>query len=269
MKIKEIIDYLEKIAPLYYQEDYDNSGLLIGDSKSLIKSALITLDCSEKVIDEAIQSKCNLIITHHPIIFKGLKKINGKNHTERSIIKAIKHNICIYSMHTNLDNIYNGVNARIAERIGLHNVNILFPKIDSLRQLVVYAPKEYADKVRNSLFESGAGNISNYDQCSFNTNGIGTFRPLAGSNPFLGKSGIQRSEHEERIEVIFPKHLQSSILENMKKIHPYEEIAHQIYVLENLNQKVGAGIIGDLSKSISDKYIHYRAPGQAWYCRNT
>ena len=128
MKIKEITTYLETIAPLSYQEEYDNCGLLVGDKNAIVKGVLITLDCTEAIINEAIETNCNLIIAHHPIIFKGLRKLNGSNYIERTVIKAIKNNIAIYAIHTNLDNVHNGVSAKIAEKLCLKNCKILSAK---------------------------------------------------------------------------------------------------------------------------------------------
>ena len=186
MKIKEITNYLESIAPLNYQEDYDNSGLIVGNANTEVNAALITLDCTEEVVDEAIENGCNFIITHHPIIFSGLKKINGKNYVERTIIKAIKNDIAIYAIHTNLDNVQTGVSAKIAEKLGVENHKILAPKKDLLRKLVVYCPKERSKDVRKALSESGTGNIGSYSECSFTIDGTGRFKPMEGANPTIG-----------------------------------------------------------------------------------
>lgn len=246
MKIKEITNYLEEIAPLSLQENYDNSGLIVGDENSFVKGVLIALDCIEDVVDEAILEGCNLIVAHHPIIFNGLKKLNGKNYIERTIIKAIKNDVSIYAMHTNLDNISNGVSAKIAEKLGLEDVKILAPKNDFLRQLAVYCPASHADKLRNELFNIGAGSIGNYDQCSFTSIGEGTFRANEGCNPYLGKLGERMKENEEKIEMIFPKNKEKEIISVVKSIHPYEEVAYQIYILDNIYENVGAGVIGQL-----------------------
>lgn len=250
MKIKEITRYLEKIAPLSYQEDYDNCGLIVGDENTVVNAALITLDCTEVIVDEAIETGCNLIIAHHPIIFKGLKKLNGSNYIERTVIKAIKNNIAIYAIHTNLDNISNGVNANIAERLGVENRKILAPKKDLLRQLVVYCPVSDADKLRNALFNAGAGDIGNYDECSFSSIGKGTFRAGKGCDPHLGEVGERHIEKEEKIEVVFPRDKEKEIVSVMQSIHPYEEVAYQIYLLHNVYQNVGSGIIGQLKEAM-------------------
>ena len=246
MKIKEITNYLEEIAPLYYQENYDNSGLLVGNENTEIKKVLITLDCTEKVIDEAISKKCNLIIAHHPIIFSGLKKLNGSNYIERTVIKAIKKDIAIYAIHTNLDNVHNGVSARIADKLGLENCKVLAPKSDLLRQLVVYCPITHSEELKDELFSTGAGSIGNYEKCSFTSVGKGTFKATEGATPFIGKINELHTENEERIEVIYPKNKERAILNAMQKVHPYQEVAHQIYVIDNKHKLVGSGIVGEL-----------------------
>ena len=250
MKIKEITNYLESVAPLHYQESYDNAGLLVGDANREIDAALITLDCTEEVVEEAIENNCNLIIAHHPIIFSGLKKITGQNYVERTIIKAIKNDIAIYAIHTNLDNIKTGVSAKIAEILGVKNCKILSPKKDLLRQLVVYCPTSDAEKVRVALFDAGAGSIGNYDECSFSAKGEGTFRANEGCDPHIGNIGERHTEKEEKIEVIFPKYKENTIISALKQAHPYEQVAYQIYILDNIYENVGAGIVGELAQKV-------------------
>jgi dinuclear metal center YbgI/SA1388 family protein len=250
MKIKKITDFLEDYAPLDYQESYDNSGLIVGDTNAEVKGALITLDCTEDVLDEAIARNYNLVIAHHPIIFTGLKKLNGSNYIQRTVIKAIKNDIAIYAIHTNLDNAHNGVSAKIAEKLGLENCRVLAPKSDLLRQLVVYCPTKNAEELKTALFNNGAGAIGDYDQCSFTSVGIGTFSANENCKPFVGKIGEQHNENEDRIEVIYPKYKEKVILNAMQMAHPYEQVAHQIYVLENKHQLVGSGIIGELKKVV-------------------
>ena len=251
MKIKEVTNFLESYAPLQYQESYDNCGLIIGDANTEVKGALITLDCTEEVIDEAIAENCNLVISHHPIIFGGIKKLNGSNYIERTVIKAIKNDISIYAIHTNLDNVHNGVSAKIAEKLGLENCKVLAQKSDLLRQLVVYCPIENAEALKIALFEAGAGTVGDYDQCSFSSVGKGTFRANENCTPFVGEIGEQHTENEERIEVVYPKFKERAILDAMQVAHPYQEVAHQIYVLENKHQLVGSGIIGELKTAVN------------------
>jgi len=248
MKLHEIISALETFAPPSYQESYDNSGLLIGNKNNGVKAALLTLDVTEEIIDEAISKKCDLIIAHHPIIFSGVKRLNGNNYVERVIIKAIQNNIAIYACHTNIDNVTNGVNKKIADKLGLINTKILQPKSQLLKKLVTFVPTENAEVVRQALFNSGAGNIGNYSECSFNVTGTGTFKGNENSNPVIGTKNQAEKVNEERIEVIFEGHKQNQVIEALKKAHPYEEVAHYISSLDNSYQEVGSGLIGDLKE---------------------
>lgn len=252
MKIKEIIQILENWAPPVYQESYDNSGLLIGDKNLDCSGCLITLDTIESIIDEALEKGCNLIVSHHPIIFGGLKKITGKNYVERTVLKAIKNDIAIYAIHTNLDNVLTGVNKMIADLIGLQNTKILSPKSKTLRKLTIYVPQDSSEVVKNALFEAGAGNIGNYEQCSFSSEGLGTFKPGAESNPTIGNAGGGRESVEEaKIEFLIPVHLTNAILNTLFRVHPYEEVSYFVTELTNTNQEVGSGMIGELPKSVS------------------
>ncbi len=244
--IKDVTNHLEMLAPKSYQESYDNCGLLTGNADVVVKGVLVTLDCTENVVDEAIKNKCNLIVAHHPIIFKGLKKITGQTYVERTIIKAIKNDIAIYAIHTNLDHVHTGVNKKIAEKIGLKNVRILRPRKDTLMKLVTFVPKEKTGDVLNALHKAGAGNIGNYKNCSFQMIGEGAFMPTGNAAPNIGKTNQLEHVEETRIEVIFPEHLSRKIVEVLKQAHPYEEVAYYLSRLENENQEVGAGMIGDL-----------------------
>jgi dinuclear metal center YbgI/SA1388 family protein len=246
MIIREIITYLETVAPPAFQESYDNAGLIIGDSEASITSALITLDVTEAVIDEAIETGCELIIAHHPVLFKGIKRLNGNNYVERCVIKAIKNDIAIYASHTNLDSVIGGVNTKICEKIGLTDLTILAPVKEQLLKLVTFIPEDHLDKVREALFAAGAGSIGKYDKCSFGADGTGTFRGGEESNPYVGAVGEFHLEKETRIETIIPRHLKNNIVKALLKTHPYEEVAYDIYPLENTLQQVGAGMIGEL-----------------------
>ena len=254
MKLKEISNYIESLAPLAYQETYDNAGLIVGVLDSEVKKALICLDSTEEVIDEAISKGCNLVIAHHPIVFGGgLKRFTGKNYVERTIIKAIKNDISIYAAHTNLDNVYGGVSAAICEKIGLTNCKILLPKEDLLRKLFTFCPVDKAETVRKALFEAGCGMIGAYDECSFNVEGTGTFRGSEGTNPYVGEKGKQHRESEIKIETIYPVHLEDKILSALFNAHPYEEVAYDIVSLENKHARVGAGMIGELKKEENEE----------------
>jgi len=246
MTIKELTQYLEEIAPLAYQEEYDNAGLIVGQASKEIHQALISLDCTEEVVDEAIAQKCDIIISHHPIVFKGLKKFNGNHYVERVIIKAIENKIAIYAIHTNLDHILAGVNGKISEKIGLKNCKILSPKVGVIKKLVFFTPLAYADIIKEKLYAAGAGNIGNYSECSFNISGTGTFKANEQAKPFIGETNILHQENELRIEMIYPAPAEKRILSALWASHPYEEVAYEISSIDNEHQNVGAGIIGEL-----------------------
>lgn len=248
--LKELTNYLEQWAPLSYQESYDNSGLIYGDSNMEIKGVLISLDCVEKTIDEAIEKKCNVIIAHHPIVFKGLKKLTGKNYIERTVIKAIQNNIAIYAIHTNLDSIKTGVNKMFADRIGLIQTQILKPKSQTLKQLTTYVPKSHINEVRDALFNAGLGKIGDYEECAFISEGTGSFKAINNAQPFVGEIGNRHYENESKLELVFPEHLQNKAISTLKKVHPYEEVAFQIYQLENSNENIGSGMFGELKHEV-------------------
>lgn len=253
MKVSDITALIEEKAPLYLQEDYDNSGLIIGKPDMQLTGALICIDVTENVLDEAIKYKLNLIISHHPLIFKGLKKINGKNEVERCVEKAIKNDIAVYAAHTNIDNILEGVNGKIAEKLGLKSIKILSPKTNSLLKLATYVPIKDAEKVRMAMFNAGAGNIGNYEECSYNVDGYGTFKPMENAQPFTGEIGKQEITEETRVEVILPKYILIKTLEAMLEAHPYEEAAYDVLPLVNNWNTMGAGILGELDKSVSEE----------------
>lgn len=252
MKIREITNYLEEFAPLALQESYDNAGLIIGNPDTELSSALLTLDTTEEVVEEAVKKGSNLIISHHPIIFGGLKKITGRNFTERTIIKAIQNNIAIYASHTNLDNAQFGLNSLLCEKLNLKNCKALQTITGILKKLVVYVPLAQAEAVRKAIFEAGAGHIGNYDSCSFNAPGRGSFKAGENSNPFTGEIGKIHFEDEIRIETVFPAFLQNKIIDNMIKVHPYEEPAYDIYSLDNQYAFAGSGKIGELEKETDE-----------------
>lgn len=250
MRLAVLIKHLEEYAPLNYQEDYDNSGLLTGDPNMEINGALVALDCTEDIVDEAIARNCNLIITHHPIVFKGLKKFTGKNYVERVVLKSIRHNIALYAIHTNLDSVHNGVNGVICNRLGLQQAKILNPKTGILKKLVTFCPSAQAAVLREALFAAGAGNIGNYGDCSFNTDGTGTFTAKEGAHPFVGQQGVQHQEAEVRIETVYLVQNERKVLLALLENHPYEEVAYDIYPLENKLNTVGSGMIGWLEEAM-------------------
>lgn len=249
MQIKDILAEIECFAPLPYQEGYDNSGVQVGDTNREATGALLSLDVTEEVLEEAIAENCNLIIAHHPLIFSGLKRITGKNYVERVVLKAIKHDITIYAAHTNLDNVQAGVNRKIAEKLGLRHTRILAPVSGKLYKLFTYVPRADADRVKAALFAAGAGKIGEYSECSFVTEGTGTFRPSGNSNPVIGTAGGGREEVAElRLEVIVPEPHKRQVVQALKEHHPYEEVAYELIVLENENQTIGAGMVGQLEQ---------------------
>jgi dinuclear metal center YbgI/SA1388 family protein len=252
MHLKQITQYLETIAPLAFQESYDNAGLIIGQPEDEISGILITLDITEDILDEAIKKNLNLVIAHHPIVFSGVKKLNGKNYIERCVSKAIKNDIAIYAAHTNLDGVFGGVNSKICETLQLQNCRMLVPMQGFLKKLVTFVPVADAEKIRNALFEAGAGHIGNYDSCSFNQNGQGSFKGNEQTNPYVGEKNKLHFEEETRIETIFPKHIQNKVIQALIRSHPYEEVAYDIYPLDNEFSLGGSGMIGELAEPVDE-----------------
>lgn len=253
MKIKDVCNLLENLAPLHYAEDFDNVGLLVGSPDAPLSGILVTLDTIENVVDEAISKKCNLIVSFHPIIFKGLKKLTGSTYVERTVQKAIKNDIAIYAIHTALDNSNLGVNAKICKVLRLENPSILIPQKNTIKKLVTYVPKKQATKLKEALFNAGAGNIGNYDHCSFGNEGIGSFKGNANSNPAIGKKGKTHYEEEVQLHLNFEAAAQKEVLKALQKNHPYEEVAYEITTLENTNQNIGIGMVGTLPKAMTEK----------------
>ena len=252
MTIKSITEVLDQLAPSSYQESYDNTDLLTGTSSWECTGALCTLDATEEVILEAKQQGCNLVVAHHPIIFSGLKKINGKNYVERAVIAAIKNDVAIYAIHTNLDNLLQGVNGRMADKLGLINRQVLLDKQNNLMKLVTFVPEEHAEKVRSAIFDAGGGKIGNYSECSFNIPGKSTFKPEEGSDPFTGEVGKRHEGDEIKMEVIFPSYRQKSIVTAMIEAHPYEEVAYDVFALANYFKEVGSGLIGEFKEPLNE-----------------
>ena len=255
MIIKEITDALEALAPLENAEDFDNVGLLVGDFNTEVSGVLVTLDALEEVVEEAVDKNCNLIISFHPIIFKGLKQLTGRNYVERAVIKAIQNNIAIYSMHTALDNSPLGVNARICEVLELSDPKILIPKRGAIKKLSTYIPVSDAEMLRQALFEAGAGHIGPYSHCSFTLEGTGTFKGSPDSNPTKGKKGELHYEEEALIHVTFPKANEKRVLEALFTHHPYEEVAYEVYTLDNSNQYLGMGMTGKLEEPLTEEEL--------------
>ncbi|WP_149277406.1 Nif3-like dinuclear metal center hexameric protein [Pareuzebyella sediminis] len=250
MIVKEVIAILDEFAPLDYAEDFDNVGLLVGDMNTNVSGVLVTLDTLENVVDEAIECECNLIVSFHPIIFDGLKKITGSTYVERVVVKAIQNNISIYSMHTALDNVSPGVNSKICEVLGILNPKILIPKKGVVKKLTTYVPKADVEVLRNALFNAGAGNIGNYSKCSFSSHGIGSYKANADARPAKGIIGKVHFEEETQVNVIFSKADQSKIVTALLENHPYEEVAYDIYSLDKTHPNIGMGMIGTLKRPL-------------------
>lgn len=258
MTVQDIIIQLEALSPLAYAEGFDNVGLLTGQRDMQVSGILVTLDTLEAVVDEAIDKQCNLIVSFHPIIFSGLKKLNGTDYVERVVIKAIQNNIAIFAMHTALDNMFNGVNGTICDVLGLTNRSVLIPQKHTIKKLVTFVPNASADKVRNALFDAGAGNIGNYDHCSFNVEGTGTFCGNENSDPVIGTPGKLQYEPEIQIGITYPKHTEKLLLKALFENHPYEEVAYEITTLENNNQHIGMGMMGSLKEPMDPlPFLHF------------
>ena len=253
MYVQNVVDILEEFAPQSYAEGFDNTGLLVGDAQQKLTGILVALDTLEEVVDEAIEKNCNLIVSFHPIIFSGLKSITGKTYVERVVLKAIQNNIAIFAIHTALDNSWLGVNHGICNRLGLNKTKTLIPQKETIEKLVTFVPKPQAEEVRQALFAAGAGRIGNYYDCSFNLEGIGTFTPGEGSNPTLGTMDLIHKESEIQIGVTYDKHLRGKVLNALFTSHPYEEVAHEVTVLENTNQHLGMGMLGEWEKPMPEK----------------
>ncbi|MCG2614367.1 Nif3-like dinuclear metal center hexameric protein [Terrimonas sp. NA20] len=250
--IAEIISFLESVAHPSLQETYDNAGLIIGHPSWECTGVICSLDVTEEVISEAISKKCNLVVAHHPIVFRGLKRINGHNYVERTVIAAIKHDIAIYAIHTNLDNVQHGVSGRMAALLGLQKLMVLDPKEHTLKKLFTFVPADKAEQVRQAMFAAGAGQIGNYSECSFNSEGSGTFRAGPGSNPYVGQQDVRHSEAEIKIEVVFPAYLESPVVAALKGSHPYEEVAFDVVALVNRHPQIGSGMVGELPAAMEE-----------------
>lgn len=252
MRIEDITREIEKWAPPAWQESYDNAGLITGEASWPLKAVLLCLDATEPVVAEAIRRGCNLIIAHHPIIFRGLKRINTSTYAGRAVTTAVKNDVAIYAAHTNLDNVKGGVNFHIANRLGLQNIRILAPKKQILQKLTTFVPAANTAEVLDALYLAGAGQIGNYADCSFRTRGTGTFKPGASATPHIGRPDLREEVQEDRIEVIFPGFLSGKVMAALRKAHPYEEVAYYLSALENEHQEAGAGAVGELPEPMTE-----------------
>jgi dinuclear metal center YbgI/SA1388 family protein len=256
--VQEVLSYLGQLAPFSSQESYDNSGLQVGSPMSEVKGILVCLDCTEDVVEEAVAKGCNLIVSHHPLIFKGVKSLSGKTYVERTLIACIQNNLNLIAVHTNLDNSISGVNAEISKRIGLVNTRILQPKENVIFKLEVFVPKQHLNQLKSALFLAGVGTIGNYEECGFFAEGTGTFKPKIGATPTIGEINQLSHVEEVKAEFIFSKHLQSQVLSAMFANHPYEEVAYNIIPLVNHNQTEGAGMIGELTVPMDEEIFLQR-----------
>jgi dinuclear metal center YbgI/SA1388 family protein len=252
MKLKDLCSYLDSGVPLSFQEGYDNSGLQVGLPEREISSALVTLDVTEEVMDEAVAGKIDVVISHHPLIFNGIKSLAGKSYTERILYEAVKNDIAVYSAHTNLDAYSNGVSRKMSEKIGLEEIRVLSPSVNKLLKLVTYIPESHIEAVKKKLFESGAGVIGNYDQCGFTTSGTGSFRANEMAKPFTGEKGKIQFEKEIRFETILFSHLKEKVIKALLNAHPYEEVAYDLFALENKNAEIGLGCVGKFHNPVSE-----------------
>jgi dinuclear metal center YbgI/SA1388 family protein len=252
MKLRELCSFLDSEVPLSFQESYDNSGLQVGLPEKEISSALLTIDVTEEVADEAINNKCDLIISHHPLIFGGLKRISDRSFSERIVYKCIQAGVAVYSAHTNLDISHCGVSRILAEKIGLIQIKVLSPLSGKLMKLVTYIPETHLDMVRNAIFEAGAGVIGNYDQCGYASSGTGSFRGNENTNPFVGEKGKIQFEKEVRFETILYSHLKNRVVKALLDSHPYEEVAYDLYSLENNNVDSGLGCVGVYEEPLNE-----------------
>src|SRR5215204_55440 len=253
MKIVDLIGVIEKYAAPELQEDYDNAGLITGNSSWDCRGVLCALDVTTATLKEAKENNCNLIVAHHPVIFRGLKRINGNNYVEQVIIEAIKNDIAIYAAHTNLDNVVLGVNNTIAMKLELQNPTILQPKAKMLRRLITFAPLDKAEDVRKAVFAAGAGHIGKYSECSFNSEGSGTFKAEQGADPYVGEEGKQHHEKEMKIEIVYPFYLETQVVKALINSHPYEEVAYDIFTMDNVHFGIGAGVIGELETAVEEQ----------------
>ena len=249
MKVREILNLINDVFPFQYQESYDNAGLLIGNAEMEVTGVLVALDVTEAVIDEAVATQCNLVVAHHPLIFGGLKALTGKTYVERTVIKAVRNDIAIIASHTNTDISMNGTNTILAQKLGLKNIRPLQSSTDTLRKLVVFVPKSHLESVKKVLFEAGAGHIGHYDNTAFWTEGTGSFRGDDTTHPFVGEPNKEHHEAEYRLETIFPKHLETLVISRLKKAHPYEEVAYDIYSVQGADAQLSMGVLGDLPQS--------------------
>ncbi|MDX2495518.1 MAG: Nif3-like dinuclear metal center hexameric protein [Desulfuromusa sp.] len=249
--VSDVIGLLNRLCPTYLAEDWDNVGLQVGNPAAEIDKILVCLDAEEIAIQEALRQGAQLIISHHPLIFRPIKRLSPTDMTGRVLFQAIKHDISVVSAHTNLDRAADGLNDWLAERLGVLGVVPLEqPTGGYFYKLVVYVPLGHEMEVRDAVFAAGAGQVGAYDHCSFNSRGTGTFRGNQETRPFIGTPGEIEKTEEVRFETIVPAPVLNKVVSRMLKVHPYEEVAYDLIPLANEHLQVGLGRVGQLKKSI-------------------
>jgi dinuclear metal center YbgI/SA1388 family protein len=269
----EVEQLFAEIAPISLAEGYDNVGLLVGSPSTEVTGVLTCLEVTEEVLDEAIENGFNLIVAHHPILFKGIKRLTGKGYVEKILLKAIKADIGIIAVHTNIDNAENGVSYQLAELLGLQGIEVLQPIAGKLGMLTTFSPVAGVPKILDALFTAGAGHIGKYAECAFRLNGLGSFKPLEGSKPKVGKIDELSLVQEQRLELIYPIYLEKKIFEALKGNHEFEEVAYYCTPTNNIWRQIGAGAIGELitpeplskvldriKKSLGIEHLRYSSP---------
>ncbi|MBQ3863947.1 MAG: Nif3-like dinuclear metal center hexameric protein [Schwartzia sp.] len=252
VKCQVVMDAMERLAPKKLAEDWDNPGLLVGSPSQEVNKVLVCLDVRDEVIDRAVEGGYDMIVSHHPLIFRSMKKIRTDLPDGRKLARLLKHDIAVFAAHTNLDIARGGVNDVLAERCGLGELQPFDTTgEEKLVKLAVYVPRDYADAVRDAIFSAGAGHIGNYSECSFNVDGKGTFKPLEGTHPFIGTEGTREAVDEVRIETIFPSMLKGKVVRELVKAHPYEEPAYDLYPLANKGAVYSLGRIGSVEAPVT------------------
>lgn len=255
----DIAGFMEEFAPTFLAEDWDNVGLLVGSRSQEVRRVLVCLEVSAKVVEEAVSKKIDLILSHHPMIFKGLKRIVADDFSGGLLYKLIRNNIGVYSAHTNLDVTDHGINEHLADIMGLKNAKNLNPyQSEDLYKVVVFVPERDVDRVREAMCSAGAGWLGNYSDCTFMTKGTGTFKPLEGTHPYIGTQGTLEKVDEYRLETVVPKSRMGCVISAMLKAHPYEEVAYDTYLLKLKGKEYGLGKYGSLEVPMSfDAFVRH------------
>ncbi len=246
MKIQEVVEHLNGRFLPCYQEGWDNCGLLVGDAMQEITGTLVCLDVTMPVIEEAMEKGCNLIVSHHPLIYKGVMRLTPATETGRMLLQLAQQGICVYAAHTDLDKLSWGVSGELIQRLGVENYQVLEPVEGALKKLVTYCPTSHATKVREALWEAGAGEIGNYKHCSYQVHGEGTFCAGTSAHPYVGEIGQLHYEKESRIEVIYESRMEKKLVKKLLLAHPYEEPAFDLIALTNSYARIGLGAYGVL-----------------------